>query len=103
VLHAVRWCCGCRQALSDPEYVRRSLDPANVQAIVQMQQAMQQLQSSGLMPALGGGPAALAPASTGATRTSVLLQASPKPAILMLYWARFVIFLTVVAVRIDVR
>jgi hypothetical protein len=30
--------------------VRRSMDPANIQAMMQMQQAMQQLQASGLMP-----------------------------------------------------
>ena len=40
-----------RQALSDPETVRRSMDPANIQAMLQMQAAMQQLQASGLMPA----------------------------------------------------
>ena len=45
------FCPQRRQALSDPETVRRSMDPANLQAMLQMQAAMQQLQASGLMPA----------------------------------------------------
>ena len=42
--------------------VRRTLDPANMQAMMQMQAAMQQLQSSGLFPgdAAGASAAALA-------------------------------------------
>ncbi|KAK9906810.1 hypothetical protein WJX75_008440 [Coccomyxa subellipsoidea] len=48
-----------RAAISDPEMLRRSMDPANIQAMVQMQQAMQQLQSSGLMPPGPGGPLGL--------------------------------------------
>lgn len=48
-----------RAAMSDPEMLRRSLDPANIQAMMQMQQAMQQLQSSGLMPPGPGGPLGL--------------------------------------------
>lgn len=49
------------------------MDPANMQAMVQMQQAMQQLQSSGMMPAgampglgapLGGGAGELQPISS---------------------------------------
>ena len=43
-----------REMLQNPEVLRRSLDPANVQAMLQMQQAMQQLQSSGFAPPLGG-------------------------------------------------
>ncbi len=48
-----------RAAMSDPETLRRSLDPANIQAMLQMQQAMQQLQASGLMPPGAGGPLGL--------------------------------------------
>lgn len=43
-----------REMLQNPEVLRRSLDLANVQAMLQMQQAMQQLQSSGFAPPLGG-------------------------------------------------
>ena len=39
--------------LGNPELLRRSLDPANLQAMLQMQQAMAQLQSSGFTPGLG--------------------------------------------------
>lgn len=40
--------------MSDPETLRRMADPANLQAMMQMQQSMQQLQRSGLMPPMGG-------------------------------------------------
>ena len=49
------------------------MDPANMQAMMQMQQAMQQLQSSGMMPAgampgfggpMGGGAGQLQPLSS---------------------------------------
>ncbi|CAL5227682.1 g10690 [Coccomyxa viridis] len=40
-----------REQLMNPETIRRAMDPANMQAMLQMQQAMQQLQSSGMMPA----------------------------------------------------
>jgi hypothetical protein len=39
-----------RAMLDNPEMLQRMMDPANMQAIMQMQQAMQQLQGSGLMP-----------------------------------------------------
>jgi hypothetical protein len=73
-----------RAAISDPEMLRRSLDPANIQAMVQMQQAMQQLQSSGLMPPGPGGPLGLgagldqppaANAGAGAAHIGLLLPA----------------------------
>lgn len=38
------------QMLSDPETLRRMSDPANIQAMMQMQQAMQTLQGSGMIP-----------------------------------------------------
>jgi ubiquilin len=41
-------------AFSDPETLRRMADPANLQAMMQMQQSMQQLQRSGLVPPGGG-------------------------------------------------
>jgi ubiquilin len=46
------------QMLSDPETLRRMSDPANIQAMMQMQQAMQTLQGSGMLPpgGLGGMP-----------------------------------------------
>jgi hypothetical protein len=43
--------CVCRESLMNPETLRRAMEPQNVQAMLQMQQAMQQLQSSGVMPA----------------------------------------------------
>lgn len=39
---------------SDPETLRRMSDPANLQAMMQMQQSMQQLQRSGLIPPVAG-------------------------------------------------
>jgi ubiquilin len=44
-----------REALNNPDLIRQMMDPANVQAMMQMQQAMQQLQSSGLLGSMGGG------------------------------------------------
>ena len=35
----------------NPDMLRRAMEPANISAMMQMQQAMQQLQSSGMMPA----------------------------------------------------
>ena len=42
--------------MNDPEQMRQMLDPQNMQAKMQMQQAMQQLQGTGLIPpgAAGG-------------------------------------------------
>ena len=34
----------------NPDMLRRAMEPANISAMMQMQQAMQQLQSSGMMP-----------------------------------------------------
>lgn len=65
-----------RQAMSDPEMLRRTLDPANIQAIVQMQQAMQQLQRSGLMPP---GSAEGAPLGFGAAPTQPPASAGAAP------------------------
>merc|ERR1719237_1120942 len=42
-----------RQVLNDPNFLRQMADPANIQAMMQMQQAMQQLRGSGLMGGLG--------------------------------------------------
>ena len=42
----------CRETLSNPAALERALDPANMRAMVQMQQAMQQLSGSGLMPGM---------------------------------------------------
>lgn len=66
--------------LSDPETIRRMTDPANLQAMIQLQQSMQQLQRSGLapvgglgMPPMGAGMfptfpnPVVAPASAGST------------------------------------
>lgn len=49
------------QMLSDPETLRRMSDPANIQAMMQMQQAMQQLQGSGMMPSFPGTPSPFFP------------------------------------------
>ena len=45
--------------MNNPDAMRQMLSPENMQAMVQMQQAMQQLQGTGLIPpATGaGGPA----------------------------------------------
>jgi ubiquilin len=40
-----------RQMMMNPDFLRSMLNPQNMQAMMQMQAAMQQLQSSGLMPA----------------------------------------------------
>ena len=42
--------CCCRENLMNPDMLRRAMEPANISAMMQMQQAMQQLQSSGMMP-----------------------------------------------------
>ena len=52
--------------MRNPEVLRRTLDPGNMQAMLQMQQAMQQLQSSGFAPPLGGGFGAGAGGAGGA-------------------------------------
>ena len=44
-----------RSRLTDPEFLRRMSDPANIRAMVQMQRAMAQLQSSGLGGGMGMG------------------------------------------------
>eukprot|EP01116_Phalansterium_solitarium_P014434 TRINITY_DN320_c0_g1_i2.p1 TRINITY_DN320_c0_g1~~TRINITY_DN320_c0_g1_i2.p1 ORF type:complete len:539 (+),score=186.45 TRINITY_DN320_c0_g1_i2:500-2116(+) len=43
-----------QQVLNNPQYLQFALDPRNMQAMLQMQQAMQQLQSSPLFGALTG-------------------------------------------------
>lgn len=43
-----------QQMANDPNTMRRMMDPANIRAMMQMQEAMQQLQSSGLMPQMPG-------------------------------------------------
>jgi ubiquilin len=46
-----------RARLTDPAFLRQMADPANLRAMMQMQQAMQQLQSSGLAAGFPGGGA----------------------------------------------
>lgn len=46
-----------QSVLTDPETLRRMADPANLQAMIQLQQSMQQLQRSGLVPQMPGMPA----------------------------------------------
>ena len=43
--------------MNNPESLRQMLSPENMQAMVQMQQAMQQLQGTGLVPPGAGGGA----------------------------------------------
>ena len=43
--------------MNNPEAMRQMLSPENMQAMVQMQQAMQQLQGTGLVPPGAGGRA----------------------------------------------
>ena len=40
----------CRETLSNPAALEQALNPQNIQAMMQMQQAMQQLQGSGMFP-----------------------------------------------------
>ena len=42
--------CVCRAMMNNPESLRQMLSPENMQAMLQMQQAMQQLQGTGLVP-----------------------------------------------------
>lgn len=44
----------CREMMNNPESLRQMLSPENMQAMVQMQQAMQQLQGTGLVPPAAG-------------------------------------------------
>lgn len=39
-----------REMMSNPEFLRAAMNPQNIQAMMQMQQAMNQLRGSGLMP-----------------------------------------------------
>lgn len=39
-----------RQMMSNPEFLRAAMNPQNIQAMMQMQSAMNQLRGSGLMP-----------------------------------------------------
>lgn len=57
-----------REVMNNPEQMRQMLNPQNMQAMVQMQQAMQQLQGTGLVPPGGGGLAGLG----GAGQTPLL-------------------------------
>jgi ubiquilin len=52
------------QMLQNPELMRQMADPANMQAMMQMRQAMGQLQGTGLMPP------SCAPAPPAAARSS---------------------------------
>lgn len=68
--------------MSDPDMLRRSLDPANIQAMMQMQQAMQQLQGSGLMPPGPGGALGLGAglgSGLGAGLEQPPVSAGPQP------------------------
>lgn len=69
-----------RAMLQNPEQLRQMFDPANLQAMIQMQQSMQQLQSAGIMPPVPspfgagfGAPAAGAGPSAGGLDFSQLL------------------------------
>jgi ubiquilin len=63
-----------QSVLSDPETLRRMADPANLQAMMQLQQSMQQLQRSGLAPAGGLG---MPPMGTGMFPTFPAPAAAP--------------------------
>uniref|UniRef100_A0AAV1TMX5 Uncharacterized protein n=1 Tax=Peronospora matthiolae TaxID=2874970 RepID=A0AAV1TMX5_9STRA len=43
-----------RQMMSNPEFLRQAMNPQNLQAMTQMQNAMNQLRGSGLLPGLEG-------------------------------------------------
>ena len=53
-----------RARLTDPAFLRQMADPANLRAMMQMQQAMQQLQSSGLAAGFPGAARAVSAAIT---------------------------------------
>ena len=38
-----------RQMMTNPDFLRSAMNPQNIQAMMQMQSAMQQLQSSGML------------------------------------------------------
>eukprot|EP00803_Ostreobium_quekettii_P002570 evm.model.scf_1213.6 EVM.evm.TU.scf_1213.6 scf_1213:34076-41018(-) len=65
-----------REAFSNPEMLSTMFDPQNIQAMMQIQQAMQQLQSSGLGSMMGLPDAGATPLSgpAGANATSGLAQ-----------------------------
>ena len=63
---------GAAAMLNNPEMLRQMMNPANMQAMLQMQQAMGQLQASGIMPqtpagmgGFGGMPGLGMPATPG--------------------------------------
>lgn len=63
-----------REAFSNPDLMQSIFDPQNLQAMMQMQQAMQQLQNSGLGPMMGvaGGAAATGAPQVGAEAATSL-------------------------------
>lgn len=65
-----------REAFSNPEMLSSMFDPQNIQAMMQIQQAMQQLQSSGLGSMMGLPDAAATPLSgtAGTNAASGLAQ-----------------------------
>lgn len=62
-----------RQMMSNPNFLRQAMNPENLQAMMQMQNAMNQLRTSGLMPgleALNLGANAGIPGATGAANST---------------------------------
>jgi ubiquilin len=71
-----------REMLRNPEVMRQAFNPANLQAMMQMQQAMQQLQSSGLMAPIPGMPSTPFPnfgAPGAGTTPGAASTATPAP------------------------
>ena len=62
----------CREMMNNPEALRAAMNPDNLQAVMQMQQAMQRLQGTGLVPQGGG-----MPGMGGAGKTYPLLLPPP--------------------------
>ncbi|EEY67806.1 ubiquitin family protein, putative [Phytophthora infestans T30-4] len=73
-----------RQMMSSPEFLRQAMNPQNMQAMMQMQNAMSQLRGSGLIPGLEGmdlgagpGAAAAGPANPAAANPFAMFGGFP--------------------------
>ena len=67
--------CVSRELMNNPDAMRQMLSPENMQAMMQMQQAMQRLQGTGLIPpAAGNGSMAGQPCPLPQTLTPLLFS-----------------------------
>lgn len=66
-----------RQMMANPEFLRQAMNPQNLQAMAQLQSAMNQLRGSGLMPGLEGLGGLGAPGTSGAAGATNPAAANP--------------------------